>query len=187
LADTGSGSVDLPRQQLGSAPFALQAEVAASAPWSGLTSVPAGFADGVDNSSAAYDNVIIVAKTGGDFNTIQAALNSIGDASSTNRYLIWVGPGDYNEKISLKPYVDITGAGRKLTKISSTGGASDSAAATVSLTIAGQSNCATSAFRTMAVQRTRRHLHAQRQHRPDDQGCINNRIIVSRFALWHRE
>lgn len=135
--DTGSGSVDLPRQQIGSTPFALQAEVAASAPWSGLTGVPAGFADGVDNSGAAYDNVIIVAKTGGDFSTIQSALNSIGDASITNRYLVWVGPGDYNEKVSLKPYVDVVGAGRNLTKIISDGGASESAASTVSLTAFG--------------------------------------------------
>ena len=48
-ADTGSGLTTFPRQRLASAPYALQAEYAATSPWDGLTGVPAGFADGVDD------------------------------------------------------------------------------------------------------------------------------------------
>ncbi|HSM58430.1 MAG TPA: hypothetical protein VK879_19910 [Candidatus Sulfomarinibacteraceae bacterium] len=39
-----------------------------------------------------YANVVVVAHSGGDFDTIQAALNSITDASDQNRYLVWVAP-----------------------------------------------------------------------------------------------
>jgi hypothetical protein len=38
--DSGDGYDDLPRQQVTSVPYALQAEKAASAPWAGLTGVP---------------------------------------------------------------------------------------------------------------------------------------------------
>jgi hypothetical protein len=64
-----------------------------------------------------YANVIVVAKSGGDFNVIQKALNSIGDNSPSNRYLVWVAPGVYTETITLKQYVDIEGAGELITKI----------------------------------------------------------------------
>jgi hypothetical protein len=47
----GSGYTNLPRQQIASVPFALQSQKAASAPWSGLTGIPAGFADDVDNNT----------------------------------------------------------------------------------------------------------------------------------------
>lgn len=65
----------------------------------------------------SYQNVIVVAKSGGDYTSIQAALNSITDASDTNRYLVWVAPGTYNETVTMKQYVDIEGAGELVTKI----------------------------------------------------------------------
>jgi hypothetical protein len=111
--DDGSGAVVLPRQQLASAPYALVAESAASvqqaasAPWSGLSDVPAGFAD--NNDGVEYEHVIAVAKSGGDFTSIQAAIDSIDDASPSSRYLVWVGPGRYNEQITLKPHVYLQG------------------------------------------------------------------------------
>ena len=49
--DTGGGYTDLPRQQITAAPYALQAQEAAAAPWTGLTDIPAGFADGVDDDT----------------------------------------------------------------------------------------------------------------------------------------
>jgi hypothetical protein len=64
--DSGDGQAVLPRQPLASVPYALQAELAAhaatalnaslaasatQAPWSGLTGVPEGFADGVDDGA----------------------------------------------------------------------------------------------------------------------------------------
>ena len=110
-----------PRQKVTSTPYALYA---AKAPWSGLSGVPAGFADGVDNGSA-YQNVKIVAKSGGDFTTITAALNSITDASDSNRYLVWVAPGVYTEAVTMKPYVDIEGAGELTTRITFIGSAAN--------------------------------------------------------------
>jgi hypothetical protein len=38
-------------------------------------------------------HVIVVAKAGGDFTSVKAALYSITDNSPTNRYLLWVEPG----------------------------------------------------------------------------------------------
>ena len=66
-------------------------------------------------------NTIVVAKSGGDFTTISAALASITTNSATNRYLIWVAPGTYIETVTMKQYVDIEGAGELATKITYTG------------------------------------------------------------------
>jgi len=157
------------------------------APWSGLTGVPAGFADGVDNDTNTtytagtglslsgtefsvnpstiqsrvtgtcptgssisgiaddgtvtcetdnvaethYDNLVVVAKSGGDFTTIQAAINSITDASSTNRYLVWIAPGIYNERVTTKNYVDLRGANRESVVITYRGGTNASSSGTV--------------------------------------------------------
>jgi hypothetical protein len=109
-----------PRQPITPTPYAMFAGRASSAPWSGLTGVPAGFADGVDNT-ASYHNVVVVAQSGGDFTTITGALNSITTASDTNRYLVYVAPGVYTERVTMKPYVDIQGSGELTTKITFTG------------------------------------------------------------------
>lgn len=135
--DTDSGFVTFPRQQLAAAPYAMQADVASSAPWSGLTGVPAGFADGIDNTGVSYDNVITVAKSGGDYNSVAAALNSIGDASASNPYLVRVMPGVYTETelVAVKSYVHLQGSGPVATVITSarTGASPTNAAATVEL------------------------------------------------------
>jgi len=106
------------RAALSAAPYALYAR---SAPWSGLAGVPAGFADGVDNGGD-YQNVIVVAKSGGDFTSIQAALNGITGNSAAQRYLVWVAPGTYTGTVTMKPYVDIQGAGELATRITAGGG-----------------------------------------------------------------
>lgn len=67
-----------------------------------------------------YSNVVVVAKSGGDYSNIQAAINSITGASETNPYLVKIMPGTYNistESITTKPYVNIEGSGANLTKI----------------------------------------------------------------------
>jgi hypothetical protein len=129
-----------PRQALTATPYAIYAS---KAPWSGLSGIPAGFADGVDDNTTytagdglelvgtqfkgkgtSYQNVVIVAKSGGDFTTITAALASILDAAADNHYLIYVAPGVYTEQVTMKPYVDIEGAGELTTKITFTGNAS---------------------------------------------------------------
>ena len=101
----GAGSYSsLTPQELNAVPYAL------GAPWSGVSGKPS--------------NTLIVAKNGGDFNTITEALNSISGASDTNRYLVKIMPGVYAETVTMKPYVDIEGSGELATKITYTGNAS---------------------------------------------------------------
>jgi hypothetical protein len=80
--------------------------------------------DGKDSSAfqGKYAQTVVVAKSGGDFTSVQAALNSITDASNSKRYLVWVGPGTYNERVQMKSFVDIEGAGELATKITAAGG-----------------------------------------------------------------
>jgi hypothetical protein len=94
----------LARQEIKATPYAL------SAPWSGISGKPG--------------NTVIVAKSGGDFNTITAALSSITTASDTNRYLVKVMPGVYTETVTMKQYVDIEGSGELATRITFSGNAS---------------------------------------------------------------
>lgn len=50
-ASTGAYTSLAPRQPIRAAPESLRANVASAAPWSGLSGVPTGFADGIDNDS----------------------------------------------------------------------------------------------------------------------------------------
>ena len=72
--------------------------------------------------------VVWVAKSGGDFTTVSAAMVSITDASSTKTYLVRVAPGSYLEPagIVLKDYVDIEGSGQGQTTIMATSSAAQS-------------------------------------------------------------
>lgn len=73
----------------------------------------------------AYKNVLVVTTSGGHYNSIAAAVNSISDNTTTNRYLIWVAPGIYNERVTMKPFVDIEGSGELNTKITFAGSVTD--------------------------------------------------------------
>lgn len=55
------------------------------------------------------------------YTTVQAALNSITNASATNRYLVKIMPGRYTQSVPLnmKPYVDLEGSGEENTVITS--------------------------------------------------------------------
>lgn len=86
-----------PRQNLTPAPYALHA------------------------LNADYANRVVVAQSGGDFDSIQAAIDSITDNGSGQRYLVWVAPGLYNEAVTMKPYVDVQGAGEGMTFVSAPG------------------------------------------------------------------
>jgi hypothetical protein len=59
-----------------------------------------------------YAQIVFVAKSGGDYTTIQAAINSIGDASTSKRYCVYVLPGKYTEQVTLKTGVDLIGVGK---------------------------------------------------------------------------
>ncbi|MBC8551482.1 MAG: hypothetical protein H8D23_17695 [Candidatus Brocadiales bacterium] len=50
---------------------------------------------------------VIVAKTNGDYSTIQGAIDSISDAASDKIYVVSVYPGTYTETVTLKSYVNI--------------------------------------------------------------------------------
>jgi hypothetical protein len=83
-----------------------------------ITSVPyAQFA----LKTAPHKNVVTVARSGGQFTSIEDALDSIIDAGSTNRYLVWVAPGVYGERVTMKEWVDIEGAGENATRITHPG------------------------------------------------------------------
>lgn len=92
-----SGNFDRlsPDTRIGAVPYALQAQ-----------------------HSAPPGNMIVVAKSNGNFTSIQAALDSLTAVPApSNPILIWVAPGWYNEVITLKPNVHLQGAGKGLTYI----------------------------------------------------------------------
>jgi len=105
--------------------------------WGNLTTVPAGLDDGDDDTlysagtglqlvghefraiRTGYSNVVVVASSGGDYTSIQAAIDSITDASASNPYLVWVAPGVYTEQVAMKSHVHLRGAGQEATVITS--------------------------------------------------------------------
>ena len=77
-------------------------------------------------------NVITVAKSGGDFTNLLGAVNSITDASASKPYAIYVAPGIYDMSTSplpMKPYVSIIGSGQGTTVIKSSRGGTGAASA----------------------------------------------------------
>ena len=56
-ASTGGFTPLAPRQPLRPAPEALRAAAASAAPWTGLSGVPAGFADGIDDAGGSVTSV----------------------------------------------------------------------------------------------------------------------------------
>lgn len=78
-------------------------------------------AENHSHDGSPYGNVVIVATSGGDYTTVQDALDSIADAAADNRYLVWVGPGVYSGAVTMKQYVDIEGAGELVTTLTHTG------------------------------------------------------------------
>ena len=98
-----SSWVDLGRTPITAAPYALYALKAAK--------------------TEGYANVVTVAKAGGDYTSIQAAINALPNESELcrNPMLVWVAPGTYTERVTLKPCMTLEGAGRGLTIIKSGG------------------------------------------------------------------
>ena len=98
-----------PDTRVASAPYALQAQ---RVPWSGVTGAP--------SFQREIAQVVIVAKNGGDYTSVQAAIDSIADASAAVPYLVWVAPGVYEGTVTMKPHVHVQGAGQEATRIAST-------------------------------------------------------------------
>lgn len=79
--------------------------------------------DMADSFAQVIGNTRVVAKSGGDYTSIQAAIDSITDATDTNRYTVVVNPGVYTENVTLKNYVNLIGLpDRRGARIYSTGG-----------------------------------------------------------------
>lgn len=60
-----------------------------------------------------FDRSVSVSAAGGDFITIQEAIDSITDATVDKRYVIFVYPGEYVENLTLKNYVYLYGQGAR--------------------------------------------------------------------------
>ncbi len=68
-------------------------------------------------AAALPANTVQVWPGGAKFTTIQAAINSITDASPQVQYQVAVGPGTYNENVVMKDYIYIIGADQDVTFI----------------------------------------------------------------------
>ncbi len=69
------------------------------------------------SAAKPLQNIVTVAKSGGDFTDPAAAVASITDASETNPYLVYIAPGTYtlSQTVVMKPYVDLRGSGQNVT------------------------------------------------------------------------
>ena len=64
------------------------------------------------SGGASYAQTVVVAKSGGDYTTIQAAVDSISDSADGKRYLIKVYPGVYvGVDFGTKGYITLEGVG----------------------------------------------------------------------------
>jgi hypothetical protein len=68
-----------------------------------------GSAGGVGGT---YAQTVIVAKSGGQFNSVQSAINSISDNGPTKPYIVLIYPGRYIENLTMKNYVFLVGIDR---------------------------------------------------------------------------
>jgi hypothetical protein len=75
------------------------------------------FASGQKLAAALPANTVQVWPGGATFTTIQAAINSIKDASPQVQYQVAVGPGTYNENVTMIDNIYIIGTGQTTTFI----------------------------------------------------------------------
>ncbi len=76
----------------------------------------------VFTSSVRWQQVRIVAKGGGNYSTIADALTATTDAATDKRYLVLLMPGEYNETVTMKDYVDVVGNSKHSVRITGAGG-----------------------------------------------------------------
>jgi hypothetical protein len=85
-----------------------------------LDGVTSSIQDQLDSKTDYVQNIINVNKNPGidEFSSVKDAVDSILDSSSTNRYLVNVGPGIYSEnEITLKSYITVQGTSQLSTII----------------------------------------------------------------------
>ncbi len=91
-------------------------------------------------------NVIVVAKDGGNYTTVEEALAYIAGQThnASNRWLVYIAPGTYDlaedsvdEPLQMREYVDIQGAGEGVTKLIRGGGGAHPAGSLASATVLG--------------------------------------------------
>jgi len=63
--------------------------------------------------SGDYENIVTVAKSGAHFTSIQDAIDSITDNSSSKPYSIMIYPGVYTEDIKMEDWVSLDGEGKR--------------------------------------------------------------------------
>lgn len=80
---------------------------------------------------------VSVAKAGGEFTSIQSAIDSITDESSSNPYVVQVGPGVFEERVTVPQHVELRGSGPDSTIIRAGGAASEAGAAVVTAAASG--------------------------------------------------
>ena len=80
-------------------------------PHASAASVAARLANGLDANGFLVppDRTRIVAKANAPFTSIQAAIDSITGSSYSERYMIYIAPGVYEENLTLKSYVHLRG------------------------------------------------------------------------------
>jgi hypothetical protein len=81
---------------------------------------PSGTPDEFKWVGCDFAQTVTVAKEGGDYTTIQDAIDSITDASIAKLYVILVYPGTYTENIILKSFVSLIGTSGTHTSIAGT-------------------------------------------------------------------
>lgn len=89
-----------------------------------LAALPAAGQLLVIGGGGRYQHIVRVAPSGAPFTSIQAAIDSIGDESESNRYLVSVAPGTYSETVTMTPWISLRGSGQRATIITAPGSAS---------------------------------------------------------------
>jgi len=60
-----------------------------------------------------YQQTVTVAKSGGDFTTVQGAIDSITDAALNKQYTVLIYPGEYTESVVGSDYIGLRGIGER--------------------------------------------------------------------------
>ena len=66
----------------------------------------------VDQGESQFQQIVTVAKSGGDYTSIQTAIDSITDESATKVYCVLVYPGTYTENLDIPPNIHVIGTQR---------------------------------------------------------------------------